>query len=263
MTITDYLRRGLAAGLLAGLLAGLFAWAAGEPAVRDAIELEEQASEQEAAHDHDAGSEQEAGAHGHDEGELVSRPVQEAMLPVATGLVGAAFGGVFGLGYGLARRRMETADEWAASWKAGAAVYGTVVLFPALAYPANPPAVGDPGTIANRTGLFTLSLGIGLAALLVLWAVARFLRSQHWSREARQVAVGLAAVVVLGGAWFALPAPESAGDFPVDVMWNFRLSSMGTQLILWTALTAVFAWLNLRASHKAAAGTEKKAEAAA
>ncbi|WP_025274465.1 CbtA family protein [Haloglycomyces albus] len=244
--ITDYLRRGLAAGLLAGLLSGLFAWAAGEPTLRAAIEIEEQSDE---GHSH--GSEESGGGHDHED-ELVSRPVQEAMLPVATSLVGAAFGGVFGLAFGLARSRLTTRDEWAATWKVGAAVTATVVLYPALVYPANPPGVGDPGTVGNRTALYFATLAIGAVTLGFLWWLAKRLHAREWEPPQRQITVAAAGVAVLGTAWLLLPSPAGGADFPADVFWSFRLSSIGTQLLLWVALTTIFAWLSQRAQTKTA-----------
>jgi len=40
------------------------------------------------------------------------------------------------------------------------------------------------------------------------------------------------------------------GEFPAGLLWSFRLSSIGTQLVLWTALAVVFGLLCERANRK-------------
>jgi hypothetical protein len=48
--------------------------------------------------------------------------------------------------------------------------------------------------------------------------------------------------------FFALPAAPSAGDFPAGLLWGFRLSSFGTQLVFWAGLGIAFGLLCERAN---------------
>ena len=66
----------------------------------------------------------------------------------------------------------------------------------------------------------------------------------------RQAAVGAGFVVVVAGLFVRLPAPAEPGQFPAGLLWNFRLSSLGTQVELWTGLGAVFGALCERANRK-------------
>jgi predicted cobalt transporter CbtA len=223
------LLRGLLAGLIAGLLAGCFAYVVGEPKVDAAIAIEE-------ANSHAAG---EADAGHHDE-ELVSRDGQRGGLFLATGLYGAAMGGLLATAYTLLRRRLRTpSDTRAALSLAGAALLG-VVLVPYVKYPPNPPAVGNAATINQRTISYLAVLVIGLVAVWASVVAARTQRAE-W-RQAIAAVTGFLVVVVVG--YVLLPTIDEVPDtFPADLLWNFRIASLGTQVLLWTALGLGFAAL--------------------
>jgi predicted cobalt transporter CbtA len=226
-TFGALLLRGLLAGLIAGLLAGVFAYTAGEPKVDAAISIEEQAA-------HAAGDDG-----GHEE-ELVSRAGQKGGLFLATALYGVAMGGLLAVGYTLLRRRLRTAsDSRAALTLAGAALVG-IVLVPFVKYPPNPPAVGNPATIDQRTISYLAIVVIGLVAV---WAAIIAARTQQV--EWRQAVAGVAGfVVVVAIGYLLLPKiDEVPGTFPPSLLWNFRLASLGTQAVLWTGLGLAFAAL--------------------
>jgi predicted cobalt transporter CbtA len=48
-------------------------------------------------------------------------------------------------------------------------------------------------------------------------------------------------IVVMAGIVFALPnVNEVPEDFPATVLWQFRIASLGGQLIMWTTLGLLF-----------------------
>ncbi|MDG4838798.1 CbtA family protein [Micromonospora sp. WMMD967] len=225
--------RGLLAGLIAGLLAGTFAYVAGEPHVDAAIAIEEAAS---------AHAEPATGAHDHEDA-LVSRNGQRGGLFLATGLFGAAMGGLLATAYVLLARRRRTYDDGRSGLLlAGAALLGAVVV-PFLKYPANPPAVGDPATINQRTVTYLLMVVLGLVAV---WAGSLGYRSVGaqaplWQRVAAAVGGFLLVTVV---SYVVLPSfQEVPADFPATLLWDFRLASLGTQVVLWTGIGLLFAAL--------------------
>ena len=224
------LLRGLLAGVIAGLLAGIFAYAAGEPKVDAAIAIEQ-------ADAHAAGDESH-----HDE-ELVSRDGQKGGLFLATGLYGVAMGGILATAYTVLRRRLRTpSDTRAAFGLAGAALLG-VVLVPFVKYPANPPAVGDPATINQRTISWLAIVVIGLVAVWAAVVAFRSLRADapEWARATAGLA-GFLVVVAIG--YLLLPSIDEVPDtFPPSLLWTFRLASLGTQVTLWTTLGLAFAAL--------------------
>jgi predicted cobalt transporter CbtA len=228
------LLRGLLAGLIAGLLAGVFAYATGESRIDAAIAIEEAA-----AHAETPG----AADDGHHDEELVSRTGQKGGLFLATALYGVAMGGLLATAYTLLRRRLRTSsDTRAAFGLAGAALLG-IVLVPFVKYPANPPAVGDPATINQRTIGWLSVVVIGVVAVWAGVLASRSLRpdAPEWLRAAAALG-GFLVVVAIG--YVLLPTFDEVPDtFPASLLWTFRLASLGTQVTLWTALGLAFAAL--------------------
>jgi len=229
--VSAYLRRGMAAGLLAGLLAGLFAFLVGEPILDRAIALEEASP----------------GAH-HEE--IFSRSTQKVGLFFATGLSGTFVGGLFGLAFAYFRGRLNAESDWTRSLSLAAAIFAGAVLIPFLKYPANPPTVGDPATIGARTAAYFAMVGLSLLTVLAAWHASRVLKARGTSQPARHVAVGLGLVIVVALLSVSLPASANPGEFPAELLWSFRISSLGTQLVLWAGLGVAFGALCERASRR-------------
>ncbi len=231
--VSAFLRRGMAAGLLAGLLAGLFAFSVGEPLLDRAIAIEEASTH--------------GGAHHHDE-EVFSRPTQKAGLFFATGLFGVTVGGVFGLAFAFFRGRLAADSDFKRSVYLTAAVFAGAFLIPFLKYPANPPTVGDPDTIGARTAAYFTLVALSLLVVLAAWLAAHALRERGVETARRRVIVGAGLVLAVAALFLTLPAAPSAGDFPAGLLWGFRLSSFGTQLVFWAGLGVVFGLLCERAN---------------
>jgi predicted cobalt transporter CbtA len=235
--IGTYLRRGLAAGLLAGLLAGLFAFVFGEPFLERAIELEESAH---------------AGEHAHGEA-VFDRGEQKAGLILATAIYGTGVGGLFGLVYAYLRTRSFLGGERVRSLSLSGAAFLGAVLLPFLKYPPNPPGVGvDPDSLGVRTLAYLTMVGLSLLALFVAWRVAREMEDGY--PRARR----LASAGVVAGFWLLLylalpdfPAAD-AGEVPGSLLWGFRLSSLGTQAVLWAGIGTFFGLLCHRAERREA-----------
>ena len=220
---------GLAAGFIAGLLAfGFMRWA-GEPAVDQAIAYEEAHAPPPAPGEHDE--------------ELVSRDTQRGFgLLTATTVYGLSFGGIFALVFAYAYGRVGRASPSRTALWLAAAAFVVVYLVPFLKYPPNPPAVGDPDTINERTLLY-----LTMAWISVLAAIAALrLRRSLLKRRSPEVGTGLAllgyvAVVLVAG--LALPGiHEIPSTFPATTLWRFREASVGSQFVIWTTIGVVFAY---------------------
>ena len=231
MRIGAAVRRGLAAGVLAGLVAGLLALAIGEPPVEAAIRLEDAAVT--------------VARTGPPEFQ-VTRSAQRVGLVVGTALAGLAVGALFGVASAWAVGRVK-GTGWARSLKLGATAVGVLVLLPALKYPPNPPAVGDPATIDRRTTLYLGLALIGLLLALAAWAAARQLAASRLPAPARQTLVG--AGVVVAATLFLIALPSTGGEeitVPADLLWSFRLASIATQATLYGGTALVFGLLATR-----------------
>ena len=225
-----YLRRGLAAGLLAGLLAGIFAYLFAEPVLDRAIKLEN------AAHEHPE--------------EVFDRGEQKAGLILATALYGTSVGAFFGLLSVLFRRRSSSLSEWRWSLTLAGTVFLGAVLLPFLKYPPNPPGVGaGPATLTGRTLAYLAMVALGVLAVLAAWRFARGLEGA--SPPVRD----LASAGILVGLWaflyLAMPDFGAVGGHaPADLVWDFRLSALGTQVVLWAGIGCIFGLFGERAGRR-------------
>ncbi|WP_435154838.1 CbtA family protein [Amycolatopsis sacchari] len=227
--------RGMLAGLVAGVLATLFAYVFGEPSVNLAIGFEE------------------SGAHEHGE-ELVSRTTQSTIgLFVGVGVYAIAMGGLLALAFAFAYGRIGRLRPRHTALLVTAAAFVVVVLVPFLKYPANPPAVGQEGTIQSRTELYFAFVALSLVAGVIATLAGRALADRYdaWTGG---IAACLGYVVVMAlCAWLLPVVDEVPADFPATTLWSFRTSSLGTQLTLWTVFALVFGTLADRAFTRSAA----------
>jgi predicted cobalt transporter CbtA len=226
------LLRGMLVGIVAGLLVFAFARLIGEPQVERAIALETQMDQ--------------AKGEAH-EPEMVSRKVQRG-LGLLTGAVvyGAAIGGLFALVFAYAYGRVGRTGPRALSALLAGAGFVAIVLVPTLKYPANPPSVGNPETIGLRTAAFFLLIVFSIAALVLAVQAGRWLHRRYGAWNASLVAAALF-VVVVGVVTRLFPAiDEVPAAFPATLLWQFRLASLGAQVVMWTTLGLLFGWLTER-----------------
>lgn len=225
--VGSLLLRGMMIGVLAGILAFAFAHTFGEPQVDRAIAFEEQSAPLSAG---------EA-----EEPELVSRTVQST-IGLATGVVvyGAAIGGIFSLVFAFVYGRIGRLGARATSALLALAAFVSIVLVPQIKYPANPPAVGSPETIGSRTGLFFVMLVISIAATVAAVTLARRIWNDYGEWNAVIIA-GVAFIVFIGLVDVLMPVvDEVPNGFSADVLWRFRVTSIGIHVILWTVIGLAF-----------------------
>jgi Probable cobalt transporter subunit (CbtA) len=242
--VRQLLVRGMLAGVLAGLLAFGFAKIFGEPQVDHAITFEEQMDKAKAQGT--AGTMSMSGGMsmsnvGAPEPELVSRAVQ-AGLGLFTGVVvyGAAFGGLFALVFAYAYGRIGALSPRATSALLAGAAFLTLVVVPDLKYPANPPSVGHPDTIGQRTELFLAMILISIAALVIAVTLTRRLTSRLGAWNASFVGGAVFILLVVIAQLLLPPINEVPDQFPAVVLWRFRIASIGLEAILWATIGLVF-----------------------
>lgn len=220
--VRSLLIRGMLVGVLAGLLAFAVAYAFGEPEVQRAIDFEDVLAAR-------SGSTPEA--------EVVSRGTQRTLgLLTGTVVLGVALGGLFGLVYAYAYGRIAVSGARATAAALAAAAFITITLVPFLKYPASPPSVGDPATIDRRTLLFAVMVAVTVLAFIAAARVRRQLRHRVGTWDAALIAAGVF-VVVVGVAQIIMPAVREVPEgFPADVLYRFRLASLGINATLWLTI---------------------------
>jgi len=237
--------RGLLAGAIGALLAFLFARVCAEPVIGRAIAFEDGRVDAEDAH----------GLHEHG-AELFTRGVQaNAGLGFGVLIFGVAMGALFGVLFCLVAARVKSTGPRQLSVLLAAGAFGAVYVVPFVKYPPNPPAVGQADTIRARTGWYlVMVLASVVLAIAAVW-LARRLAARFGAWNGRLLAtaiylVAIAAVMALLPAVDETPGPlrDASGvivyqGFPADVLYEFRLLSLGTQLVLWATIGVVFATL--------------------
>ena len=248
--------RGLLAGAVAGVLAFVFARIFIEPVIDLAIGYEDGIG---AAHE---AIEAAAGAAGHSHGEEGAGFARAVQMNVGMGLgvlafsvaMGALFAVVFTVAYG----RVGNVSARLLSLYVAGGMLVSLYLVPTLKYPGSPPALSLDETIRQRTLLYLLM--VVLSAVLFVGAVylGRQLVARLGTWNATLAAAGayVAASAVLMLVLPTIdetpgPLRDDAGNivyegFPADVLYDFRLYSLGTQVVIWATIALVFAPLASR-----------------
>ncbi|MEU0533559.1 CbtA family protein [Amycolatopsis tolypomycina] len=226
--------RGMLAGLIAGVLAFGFAYAFGEPSVNAAIGLEESGGGH--THSHDA-----APASSPEEEELVPRDIQST-LGLLTGVVvyGVAIGGLLSLAFAFAQGRLGSLRPRLTALLLTAGAFTVVFLVPFLKYPANPPAVGQAGTIGSRTELYFGFVAVSLLVGIFATVFGRKLADRLGAWNGFLLAAAGYLVVIGVVAWLMPVVDEVPATFPASTLWSFRTASVGTQVTLWLGLGLAF-----------------------
>jgi hypothetical protein len=173
-------------------------------------------------------------------------------------------GGIFALVFTVAYGRigLQTAKGTAALL--GLLAFVGLCVVPMLKYPPNPPAIGQEDTIGKRTVLYLVMLLLSVAAIVVAFVVRRRLvpRFGGWNAT---LLVGAGYLVTMGLCYLLLPGinevPQAAVPGVVDavtdggvtflpqVLWNFRVASVGVQVVMWATIALAFGPLAERLLH--------------
>jgi predicted cobalt transporter CbtA len=224
------LLRGALAGGIGGLLAFAFARIFAEPQIQRAIDFETASSPP-----------------GHDDHEVFSRTIQEnAGAGIAVIFFGVAMGLLLAVAYRVCLGRVGAVRAKPLAMLVAGGGFLAFYLVPFIKYPANPPAVGEAETIRQRSALYLVMVGCSLLLLILAVYLGQRLRTRFGNWNASLLAGG-AFVIVIGVVMAVLPrVAEVPAGFPADVLFRFRLYSIATQLILWTAVGLVFGPLAAR-----------------
>jgi predicted cobalt transporter CbtA len=238
--IRSYLLRGMLCGIVAGVFAFLYAHQIAEPQISQAVTFETQMRSA-------AGKPLEP--------EMFSRGIQSGIgLLTAVLAVGAALGGIFALGCALAYGRVGSLGARGTALLLAGAAFLSVELVPGLKYPANPPSIGLSSTIGLRTELFFSMIAISILTMILagMIGIAVASRVGQWNASILAVAVYVAGIAT---AQVVLPdINEVPANFSAVLLWNFRLSSIGTHAVLWSVLGLLFGYLSERDQNKSVLG---------
>jgi hypothetical protein len=252
--------RGIIAGAIGGLIAFVFARIFAEPQIQSAIDYEGARDAAQQALDKAAGLPVEA------EGmEVFSRTIQaDVGIGVALIFFGMAVGALFAVAYAICLGRTGRIRPRNLALLVAGGAFFSFYLVPFIKYPANPPAIGHGDTIGMRSGFYLLMVACSVLFLVLTVWLGKRLQARFGTWNATLiaggvfiVATGIVMLILPSFGEFAAnkqfhqatetPAPltDSSGKivfpgFPADLLYNFRLYSIGAQLILWTAIGLIF-----------------------
>jgi len=242
--------RGLLAGALAGVLSFIFSRIFLEPVIDKAIGYEDGIG---AAHEALSGA-----AGGHDHGaeggfEGFTRAVQMNIgMGLGVLLFSVAIGAIFAVVFAVAYGRVGNVSARLLSLYVSGGMLLSLFIVPALKYPPSPPALSLDETIRQRTLLYLLMVVLSAALFVAAVYLGRRLSEKLGAWNATLAAAG-AYVVASAVVMLALPTiDETPGPllddagtivyegFPADVLYDFRLFSVGNQLIIYATIGLAF-----------------------
>ena len=197
-------------------------------------------------HDHETHTNAEAPAD-----TVVPRWLQaSAGLLTGTIMAGVTLGGLVGVLTGLAAGRLGKLGARGTALAVTGMGFVAIDVVPFVAYPPNPPSVGQPETIGQRTALYFILMAISVitATAAVLLGRRAANRWGSWYSSLAAVAGYLVAMTVVTAL---MPSyDEVPAGFPASLLYDFRLASFGTGLVLWAVIGVGLAELVSRLLHR-------------
>ena len=196
--IKGFILRGLAAGAAGGAAAALFIRFVTETQIDAALSFEDA-----------TGIGLPPGAPAE-----FSRGTQHWGGMAAAVIYGLTLGIVFGIALAVLHHRIRGRHEFDRAWKLAAASFVALVLIPALKYPPNPPTVGNPDTISQRTTDYLLLLAASVIVVFLAYFLWSWLTDRGWDGARRFLLGGGAFVVMVTALMVLWPASPDAIEPP-------------------------------------------------
>src|SRR5215213_620960 len=199
----------LLAGAIAGTILGAINQVVVEPYVDHAIELEMRNTAQ--------------------SGQVITNPAEFAAYRfwqkggeiIAGTILGLSIGSLYGIVFAYTRGSISGTNNKKKALIVASIMWFVLFLMPALKYPPNPPAVGNPETIYYRQSLYVAFLAIsGFSALGLT-----FLYRKMASSNTKKAIIPSAYAAIMAGAYLAMPANPDPINAPIDLVIGFRITS--------------------------------------
>lgn len=213
----------LLAGAIAGTTLGAINQVAVEPYIDHAVELEMQ----------NAGQSDQA----INPAQFTAyRLWQKGGEIVAGTILGLSIGSLFGIVFAYTRSSIPGSNNKKKALLVAGIMWFVLFLIPALKYPANPPAIGDPETIYYRQSLYVAFLAIsGFSALGLA-----FLYGGMRALNTKKAIIPAAYAAIITGAYLAMPTNPDPINAPMDLVIGFRITSAITISMFWGVLGVFF-----------------------
>ena len=221
----------LLAGAIAGTILGAINQVVVEPYVDHAIELEMRNTAQ--------------------SGQVITNPAEFAAYRfwqkggeiIAGTILGLSIGSLYGIVFAYARGSISgTNNNKKKALIVAGIMWLVLFLMPALKYPPNPPAVGNPETIYYRQSLYVAFLAIsGFSALGLAFLYRKMMMASSNNTKKKAIIIPSALyAAIMAGAYLAMPANPDPINAPIDLVIGFRITSAITISVFWALLGIIF-----------------------
>ena len=217
----------LVSGAIAGTILGIINLAVVEPFIDSAIEIEIQS---------DINSGQSVNID-----EITHYRFWQKGGEVVGGIIyGVSLSSLFGIVFAYSRNSLPGKNAKSKAIFLASILCLVLFIVPALKYPSNPPAVGDPDTIYYRQSLFVAFLIIsGFSALL---AALSFKKLNQSTFNKAIIACSIYGAIITM-AVLVMPSNPDKISISINLIETFRIVSATTIVLFWGILGAVFGTL--------------------
>jgi predicted cobalt transporter CbtA len=224
----------LLAGAIAGTILGAINQVAVEPYIERAIELEMLQQNTTAQ-----------------SGQVITNPAEFAAYRfwqkggeiIAGTILGLSIGSLYGIVFAYTRGSISgTNNNKKKALIVAGIMWLVLFLMPALKYPPNPPAVGNPETIYYRQSLYVAFLAIsGFSALGLAFLYRKMMVASSNNTKKKAIIIPSAVyAAIMAGAYLAMPANPDPINAPIDLVIGFRITSAITISMFWAVLGVIF-----------------------
>ena len=224
----------LLAGAIAGTILGAINQVVVEPYIDHAIELEMLQQNTTAQ-----------------SGQVITNPAEFAAYRfwqkggeiIAGTILGLSIGSLYGIVFAYTRGSISgTNNNKKKALIVAGIMWLVLFLMPALKYPPNPPAVGNPETIYYRQSLYVAFLAIsGFSALGLAFLYRKMMMASSNNTKKKAIIIPSALyAAIMAGAYLAMPANPDPINAPIDLVIGFRITSAITISVFWALLGIIF-----------------------
>ena len=153
-------------------------------------------------------------------------------------MLGTSLVPLFGVVFAYSRSSLPASNNKKKALILAGLMFFVLFLVPALKYPANPPAVGNPATIYYRESLFIGFIAVSGFSTLGLALLYRKLGKNQSKRKIGIPLIIYAAIMI--GAYLVFPPNPDRITIPMDLILSFRIASVFTTSIFWGLLGIIF-----------------------
>jgi predicted cobalt transporter CbtA len=162
---------------------------------------------------------------------------------IAGTILGLSIGSLYGIVFAYTRGSISgTNNNKKKALIVAGIMWLVLFLMPALKYPPNPPAVGNPETIYYRQSLYVAFLAIsGFSALGLAFLYRKMMVASSNNTKKKAIIIPSAVyAAIMAGAYLAMPANPDPINAPIDLVIGFRITSAITISMFWAVLGVIF-----------------------